>query len=458
MTNFNIDTRSQMLRSPRCEAATAQAELTPPATDVPLRPPSPEDTFGTLGQRVNLAPCANVPLAAALQASRSGLAGAVGAGSAATATAVTLTPTPASATSATAPPPTSASATTATAPLPTSTPTRPAWAGPILDAGHLGQKAEDELLRALDTKLALLPYGAFDPNKKPVILIHGYNAAPQDLRDLAERLTRDGRQVMMVVYEDETEAPTASGQALARALADLRARYYEPGTPLDIVAHSMGGLVTRSALNDLQQPGWLEGTPRAGATPRAGFGVIRLRTVETPWVGFAEAMSKWMYPITRFFMRLFHYSAAAELVVYSDMYSHLYEPKLAGVEIMNTAAHPPYKDDMRSLPDFEPAELCAIVRFIESQHVPDALCARNMALALAQDARFAALGQALREERAKQPTATDGGAAALVTAYERVMPRALGEHTTVLVHREGDPADLVDRLARELSAPSAAGP
>ena len=92
------------------------------------------------------------------------------------------------------------------------------------------------------------------PHREPiVILIHGYNSRPEKLTDLAAKLRQSNgdfekdRIVLLFRYPNDGPAQE-SAKLLSREL--MRLRKVRPETELAIVAHSMGGLVTRSVIED----------------------------------------------------------------------------------------------------------------------------------------------------------------------------------------------------------------
>src|SRR5690242_3498115 len=104
----------------------------------------------------------------------------------------------------------------------------------------------------------------FDPARPLVVLVHGLDCASGT--DLDALLTHDGYQVACFRYPDDQ--PIADSVALfTRHMAGLRRAC--PQARVDVVAHSMGGLVAR---------GYVEGEDYAG-------GVDRLILIGTPNAG-----------------------------------------------------------------------------------------------------------------------------------------------------------------------------
>ena len=107
-----------------------------------------------------------------------------------------------------------------------------------------------------------------DPGRPLVVLIHGMDSSQAIWDPLQGLLGNAGHQVASFGYA--SDAPIEeSGNALARHLVAFRAAH--PATPVEIVAHSMGGLVARSYVEGPAYVGGVRrlilcGTPNAGST------------------------------------------------------------------------------------------------------------------------------------------------------------------------------------------------
>jgi len=115
--------------------------------------------------------------------------------------------------------------------------------------------------------------GRFAPEREPLVVVHGYGGTPLDLQALVSRF-RGTRQVYVVCYESERRTVYQNGRALAQSLLALE-RQIGRGRDLTIVAHSLGGVVTRLGLAYLK-------TGRA----LGRFGTIDVYAVDTPWHGY----------------------------------------------------------------------------------------------------------------------------------------------------------------------------
>jgi pimeloyl-ACP methyl ester carboxylesterase len=94
----------------------------------------------------------------------------------------------------------------------------------------------------------------FDPSRPLVVLVHGLDCA--NWSDIGPLLEGEGYQVACFTYP--SDQPIADSVALlARHLAEIRRQY--PQSRVNLVAHSMGGLVCR---------GYVEGEQYAGGVDR----------------------------------------------------------------------------------------------------------------------------------------------------------------------------------------------
>ena len=115
----------------------------------------------------------------------------------------------------------------------------------------------------------------YDPKRIPLVLVYGIGGSPQDWRYLIQNFDRSRHQLWFYHYPSGMRLDRVSG-TLAAALIQLRQRHNFP--VCHIVAHSMGGLVARTALTT--------------AVAQAGANFIpRLVTVSTPWGGHEAAAS-----------------------------------------------------------------------------------------------------------------------------------------------------------------------
>ena len=109
----------------------------------------------------------------------------------------------------------------------------------------------------------------YDPARTPVLFVHGIGGWPQQFVAMAEELDRARFQVWVVHYPSGFPVGMV-GAWLARVLSETRSRFAH--RPVCLVAHSMGGLVAREALN-----------VQAENDPRRS--VARLVTLASPFDG-----------------------------------------------------------------------------------------------------------------------------------------------------------------------------
>lgn len=88
----------------------------------------------------------------------------------------------------------------------------------------------------------------YDPGRIPVLFVHGINGSPQDLRPIIATLDREKFQVWFVAYPSALRLAVIS-RFVEFAINELTVTYQLPR--LYVVAHSMGGLVSRAFINSV---------------------------------------------------------------------------------------------------------------------------------------------------------------------------------------------------------------
>lgn len=133
----------------------------------------------------------------------------------------------------------------------------------------------------------------YDPQKIPVLFVHGAIGSPADFEFLLGRLDRSRFQPWLVYYPS---APRLGrlGSAIARAVAALQVRYrFEQ---MAIIGYSMGGLVSRAAINSMMSadsqrfvelPAFLTISTPWGGHPAAAAGVEQSPVVAPAWEDLA---------------------------------------------------------------------------------------------------------------------------------------------------------------------------
>jgi pimeloyl-ACP methyl ester carboxylesterase len=124
----------------------------------------------------------------------------------------------------------------------------------------------------------------FDPNRLPVLFVHGMSGSPQDWRPILEKIDRKRFQPWFLHYPGGMRIGR-SANALAAMLLKLRQDH--DLAQVAIVAHSMGGLVSRAAIQKLAAEG------------RGDF-VPRFVSISTPWggsEGAAKGVARLEFPV-----------------------------------------------------------------------------------------------------------------------------------------------------------------
>lgn len=119
-----------------------------------------------------------------------------------------------------------------------------------------------------------------DDGRNPVVFVHGYGGSRGDFLPMAARLRLAGHTRIYRLGFPSRGSTRARAQELARRVAQIRAESDAPR--VDLVAHSMGGLIARLAihehgLDDAVGTLITLGTPHLGTEmlPRLNLGVLR---------------------------------------------------------------------------------------------------------------------------------------------------------------------------------------
>lgn len=113
----------------------------------------------------------------------------------------------------------------------------------------------------------------YDPAKIPVLFVYGIDGSPQDWKPMIKSLDRSRYQPWFFHYPSGLRLEK-SANGLSRAMQVLKARYGFP--KLYVVAHSMGGLVARGAIEQAAKEADINFIPK-------------FVSLCTPWGGDAEA-------------------------------------------------------------------------------------------------------------------------------------------------------------------------
>jgi len=119
----------------------------------------------------------------------------------------------------------------------------------------IDEKTERALLKDNGNTGHLVDVYDGSANRGTTVTVHGINASPDSMRQLALAAQRKGHDVKTFVYDDRKTRLGETSDDLAGALTQLNKE--RKGQPLTIQAHSLGGRVTVDALRKMQQSGVL---------------------------------------------------------------------------------------------------------------------------------------------------------------------------------------------------------
>jgi len=123
---------------------------------------------------------------------------------------------------------------------------------------------------------------SYDPSLRSALLVHGLESSSAGMQAMREALQEESVQVLLFDYPNDGPIRDA-GRMLREALLDLSRKH--PHGRVTIIAHSMGGLVARYALESTEPPPgcvtdlFLIATPNKGS--RLGLGQEWLECVQT---------------------------------------------------------------------------------------------------------------------------------------------------------------------------------
>lgn len=139
------------------------------------------------------------------------------------------------------------------------------------EAGELGMWKPFEFVQRYGFGIYFMePY---DPKRTPVLFVYGISGSPQDWRAILEKMDRRKHQLWFCQYPSGIRLDKAAN-GLSSAILLLKQRYGVK--QIDVVAHSMGGLVSRGAIQ------------RAVSLAGTNF-IPHLVTISTPWGGHQAA-------------------------------------------------------------------------------------------------------------------------------------------------------------------------
>jgi pimeloyl-ACP methyl ester carboxylesterase len=127
----------------------------------------------------------------------------------------------------------------------------------------------------------------------PVVLIHGWGSKAAEMQTFTSRLQEDGYDAIVVDYmpnDDFEGIPVMAASVQRQMVLQLNARGYGERTPIHIVAHSMGGLVSRVLLEHPSEGtasyyGSWDNSSGDKIDPRWSTTVRTLTTIGTPHQG-----------------------------------------------------------------------------------------------------------------------------------------------------------------------------
>ncbi len=294
----------------------------------------------------------------------------------------------------------------------------------------------------------------FRPDREPLILVHGLDGSPADLQQVADRLRPGPFQQYVVCYDDMHRRTSQNGVDLAAEIRRLSQKL-GPGRNMTIIAHSMGGIVTRVALNELALG------PGGGIE---NLGRVRFIGVDNPWGGYPGPSDTGIGGVLMKIGSIFIPAGLDDMRALSFMYQGeknapdpaarqgLCDPVLPG----NVGIELVFSKTGTTVDDYNKGDLRALQPKIMDFFTHGTLVSGdaqqvNEWKALRQANQF----DAFEEHMSALAGAGKLDAAATQAGLEQYFPEFPGDHTGVLQEHPGQ-ASLLDHLTAELTGTPAA--
>jgi len=320
---------------------------------------------------------------------------------------------------------------------------------------------EREWLAANKGDALVVPYRGLDTSKASILLVHGLGPVLL-MRDLAERLHDKDRQVLFAFYDNMGTPPQESGYQLAKDLLRICQCHYREAMRLDVVGHSLGGIVARCVLNYLHEPEWLGESKtdnwRLDERPMTN----RFRTIDAPFSGFGNRMplspssARRTIAFLGGILDIFGLDGVMELYADSEMFQKLFSVELEGVGFQNHAAfRPGRKDFVLSFAELTPEQARSMVLAIVEELEPESARLRNLLRAIREDSRYSALRDGVRLAREAGDISLNRAPTSVLTRrlaaiYFEAMPTFESRHISMVRDKTDTDFDVVDHLVREL--------
>lgn len=157
------------------------------------------------------------------------------------------------------------------------------------------------------------------PINHAVILVGGIHETSHYFDSWVAALASEDTVVLGWDHDHRTMSMRKSAWLLARRISDLRAQGI---TDVTIVAHSMGGLVAKGAIDELSRTGEVK-----------NFARIEIRAFGTPWGGYTLADLVPVLPWSEAISRAIGYPMGPDIGPHSDYMTSLAQPMPANGEL-----------------------------------------------------------------------------------------------------------------------------
>lgn len=281
----------------------------------------------------------------------------------------------------------------------------------------------------------LIPMEAMDEvsalREEPLILVHGRSGSAKNFADLLQSAPKLAQyKLFYFAYDDLHRSLKRSALDLAHNLISLRA------PRITLLAHSMGGIIVREALNILARFQLPENLPE-----------VRVIAVDTPWQGGSLRQSSYKETHLDNFVEAFLPATTSDMRSCSEFFKNLYAtslPEKFSMELYfaesGEQAYGYSEAPLNKLPQ-KIADL-----FTKNIPMTGSLFEMHFWNALTSSAQYPFFVSELAELQENESLTTDD----VEELLEKHFPRFPGDHSSVLASHPGPKMDLPSYLQQIL--------
>ncbi|MFM6928280.1 MAG: esterase/lipase family protein [Bdellovibrio sp.] len=270
-----------------------------------------------------------------------------------------------------------------------------------------------------------------DLREEPLILVHGQTGSAKNFADLLQSAPKLAQyRLFYFAYDDMHRSLKRSALDLAHNLISLRS------LRITLLAHSMGGIVVREALNILARFQLPENLPE-----------VRVIAVDTPWQGGAPRRSSYKETHLDTFVEAFLPASISDMRSCSDFFKNLYTtlwPEKFSIELYFAERGEQAYDYSEAPLNKLPQKIADL--FTKSIPMTGSLFEMHFWNALTSSSQYPFFVSELAELQEAEALTTE----AVEVLLEKHFPRFPGDHSSVLGSHPGAKMDLPSYLQQIL--------